>query len=46
MSRRAYLFVSAAIFSLVALLHLRVVFGWGAKPAAASRPNFGGRRSV
>jgi hypothetical protein len=31
MSRRAYLLVSAAIFSLVALLHLaRVVFGWSA----------------
>jgi hypothetical protein len=31
MSRRAYLLVSAAIFSLVALLHLaRVVLGWSA----------------
>jgi phosphoglycerol transferase MdoB-like AlkP superfamily enzyme len=31
MSRRTYLLVSAAIFSLVALLHLaRVVFGWSA----------------
>jgi phosphoglycerol transferase MdoB-like AlkP superfamily enzyme len=31
MSRRAYLRVSAAIVSLVALLHLaRVVFGWSA----------------
>jgi phosphoglycerol transferase MdoB-like AlkP superfamily enzyme len=31
MSRKAYLLVSAAVFSLVALLHLaRVVFGWSA----------------
>jgi hypothetical protein len=31
MSRRAYLLVSAAIFFLVALLHLaRIVFGWSA----------------
>ena len=31
MSRRAYLLVSAAIFCLVALLHLgRIVFGWSA----------------
>jgi hypothetical protein len=31
MSRRTYLLVSAAIFSLVALLHLaRIVFGWSA----------------
>jgi hypothetical protein len=31
MSRKAYLLLSAAIFSLVALLHLaRVVFGWSA----------------
>ena len=31
MSRRAYLLVSAVIFSLVALLHLaRIVFGWSA----------------
>jgi Mn2+/Fe2+ NRAMP family transporter len=31
MSRRAYLLVSAVIFSLVALLYLaRIVFGWSA----------------
>jgi hypothetical protein len=31
MSRRAYLLVTAIIFSLVALLHLaRIVFGWSA----------------
>ena len=39
MSRRAYLLVSAAIFSLVALLHLaRVVFGWSAAIGGWSVP--------
>ena len=31
MSRRAYLLITAIIFSLIALLHLvRIVFGWSA----------------
>jgi hypothetical protein len=31
MSRRAYLLVTAVIFSLIALLHLvRIIFGWSA----------------
>jgi hypothetical protein len=39
MSRRAYLLVSAVIFSLVALLHLaRIVFGWSAVIGNCSVP--------
>jgi hypothetical protein len=31
MSRRAYLLITAIIFSLIALLHLvRIIFGWSA----------------
>jgi hypothetical protein len=31
MSRRAYLLITAVIFSLIALLHLvRIIFGWSA----------------
>jgi hypothetical protein len=39
MPRRAYLLVSAVIFSLVALLHLaRIVFGWSAMIGGWSLP--------
>jgi hypothetical protein len=39
MSRRAYLLVTAAIFSLIALLHLvRIFFGWSVMLASWSVP--------
>jgi hypothetical protein len=39
MSRRAYLLVTAVIFSLIALLHLvRIIFGWSVMLAGWSVP--------
>ena len=39
MSRRAYLLVTAVIFSLIALLHLvRIIFGWSAMLGSWSVP--------
>jgi phosphoglycerol transferase MdoB-like AlkP superfamily enzyme len=39
MSRRAYLLITAVIFSLVALLHLvRIIFGWNAMLGSWSVP--------
>jgi len=39
MSRRAYLLITAVIFSLVALLHLvRIIFGWNAMLGSWSAP--------
>ena len=39
MSRRAYLLVTAVIFSLLALLHLvRIIFGWSAMLGSWSVP--------
>ncbi len=39
MSRRAYLLVTAVIFSLIALLHLvRIIFGWSVMLASWSMP--------
>ena len=39
MSRRAYLLVTAVIFSLIALLHLvRIIFGWSVMLASWSVP--------
>jgi hypothetical protein len=39
MLRRAYLLVTAVIFSLIALLHLvRIIFGWSAMLGSWSVP--------
>jgi len=39
MSRRAYLLITAVIFSLVALLHLvRIIFGWSVVLGSWSAP--------
>jgi hypothetical protein len=39
MSRRAYLLITAIIFSLIALLHLvRIIFGWSATLGSLNVP--------